>query len=175
MNMISYKRPNISLSELYDMKKKKEYCRTICFDYIIELCHRRIRNVASYGGMNCFYEIPGMLIGYPLYNLEECTHYVIDKLRGSGFLVQLLPPPHVSVVYVSWDPQELKPRRPALMGPSGSGKDRNISKSSSSIPMIGIDNHNSNNRTRGNTGEKMIVQDAKQKITNPLKDRFRIF
>ncbi len=170
MAMMEFKRPMISLSELYDMKKKKETNRTKCFDYIIELCHRRIRNIASYGGMNCFYEIPGLLIGYPLYNLEECTTYVIEKLRTSGFLVQLLPPPHVSVVYISWDPQEIKPKRPALMGP-GKGSSRT---SHPSIPLLDVDN--GNNRTRGDVREvKMITSDARPRITNPLKDRFRIF
>lgn len=178
MSMIPYKRPNISLSELYDMKKKKEYCRTMCFDYIIELCHRRIRNVASYGGMNCFYEIPGMLIGYPLYNLEECTHYVIEKLRGTGFLVQLLPPPHVSVVYVSWDPQELKPRRPALMGP---GSDTKRGASGRMPPALldmrtGASTDNGNSRMQRGIKERHVPASASaQKITNPLKDRFRIF
>ena len=151
----------ISLSELYDMKKKKETNRTKSFDYIIELCHRRIRNIASYGGMNCFYEIPGLLVGYPLYSLEDCTAYVIEKLRASGFLVQILPPPHVSVIYISWDPQEIKPKRSA----PGSVKERGIQ-----LPMIGNDSRN--NRARDT---KMIGADARARITNPLKDRFRIF
>lgn len=145
----------ITLGELYDMKKKKETNRTKCFDHIMELCHRRIRNIASYGGLNCFYEVPGLLIGFPLYNLQECTTYIIDKLRNAGFLVQLLPPPHVSIIYISWDPQELKPRRPALTGPTNEEKRRK--------PI-----------TNG-TQVKMITSDTKPKLTNPLKDRFRIF
>jgi len=42
--------------------------------------------------------------------------FVVEQLRASGFLVQILPPPHVCVVYISWDPNELKPapKRPAL-------------------------------------------------------------
>jgi hypothetical protein len=167
------KRPNISLSELYDMKKKKETNRTKCFDHIMELCHRRIRNIASYGGLNCFYEIPGILIGFPLYNLDECTNYLIEKLRNTGFLVQLLPPPHVSVVYISWDPLELKPRRPALMG---SSSDHNSKRNRNTQPMmIDTDNGNRKIRNGGIHEVKMISSDIKPKITNPLKDRFRIF
>jgi len=154
-----YKRPVISLSELYDMKKRKETNRTKSFDQIMELCHRRIRNIASYGGMNCFYEIPGMLVGFPLYNLEECIHYVIDKLRNTGFLVQLLPPPHIGVVYISWDPQEIKPKRPALMAPADKAKKKN--------PPLLIDTD------RTQKGQR--AQTAPVALTNPLKDRFRIF
>lgn len=163
-------RPTITLGELYDMKKKKETNRTKCFDHIMELCHRRIRNIASYGGLNCFYEIPGLLIGFPLYNLEECTTYVIEKLRTSGFLVQLLPPPHVSIVYISWDPQELKPRRPAITGPSSRS-----SRNSTQVPLIDTDNGNHRMRNTDVREVKMIASDIKPKITNPLKDRFRIF
>lgn len=136
----------ISLSELYDMKKKKETHRTRSFDHIMGLCHRRIRNIASYGGMNCFYEIPGVLLGFPLYRLDECTEYVVDKLRSTGFLVQLVPPPQVGVIYISWDPQEIKPRstRKELPAPP--------SKKEVSIRRL-----------------------PPPQVTNPLKDRFRLF
>lgn len=113
--------PHISLNELYAMRNKKQSAKTICFDKALETCHRRIRTVASYGGMNTFYEVPGMLIGYPLYNVHECCNYIIESLRKIGFLVQVLPPPHVAVIYISWDPQDLKPKKssvPTLGGPS---------------------------------------------------------
>lgn len=174
------KRPTISLTELYDMKKKKETIRTKCFDHIMELCHRRIRNIASYGGLNCFYEIPGLLIGFPLYNLEECTTYIIDKLRTSGFLVQLLPPPQVSIIYISWDPQEIKPRRPAITNSNNDRHNRNALPSPPSSQFskpryIDIDNGNHRLRNTDVREVKMITSDIKPKITNPLKDRFRIF
>lgn len=120
--------PQISLNELYQLKKKKDNIKNVCFDKIIELCHRRIRNISSHGGMNTFYEIPGMMIGYPLYNIYECTDYIMKSLRKNGLLVQLLPPPQVSVLYISWDPDEIKPKRtqqPALPVP---GNQLNITR-----------------------------------------------
>ena len=93
------------------MQKKKKENRLLVFDHIIELCHRRIRNVASYNGQNTFYEIPGIVVGYPLYSLWECVDYVVGALRKNGFLVQILPRPHIGVVYISWDPRELKPQK----------------------------------------------------------------
>lgn len=104
--------PQININELYSIQKKKKQKRTICFDKILELCHNRIRTIAESNGLNTFYEIPGILAGYPLYNLEECLEYVVDALRKNGFLVQILPAPHVAVIYVSWDPEELKPPKP---------------------------------------------------------------
>lgn len=101
--------PQINLQELYGMQKKKKDNRHVCFDHIIELCHRRIRNVSSHSGQNTFYDIPAVVIGYPLYNFKECIDYVVAALRKNGFLVQILPRPHIGVVYISWDPRELKP------------------------------------------------------------------
>ena len=103
--------PQISLNELYQIKKKKEQSKTLSYDKIIEMCHRRIRNIAAHGGLNTFYEIPGLLVGYPLYNIYDCTSYIVEKLRKNGFLIQILPPPHVCVIYISWDPNELKPTK----------------------------------------------------------------
>lgn len=100
--------PMIKMQELYSLKNKKDNIKKQAFDRLIELCHRRIRNISQHGGQNTFYEIPGMLFGYPLYDINDCTTYVIDNLRKNGFLVQLLLPPHVCVIYISWDPTDLK-------------------------------------------------------------------
>lgn len=105
--------PQISLNELYSMRRKRQTSRNVCFDHIVDLCHRRIRTIASYGGLNAFYEIPGLIVGYPLFNIQDCMGYVIAALRRTGFLVQILPPPHIAVLYISWDPDELKPKKPA--------------------------------------------------------------
>lgn len=124
--------PHISLNELYNVRREKQKNKTVCFDKILELCHRRIRNVATYGGQNTFYEIPGLLVGYPLFNVRECLEYVVLHLRRAGFLVQILPPPHMAVVYVSWDPTDLE-QRPTLPAPQpsmppavGGGKPRRL-------------------------------------------------
>ena len=114
--------PHINLSELHSLHKQKKEVQTRSFDRVLELCHRRIRLVASHGGQNTFFEVPGIILGYPLYNLQLCTAYVVDALRADGFLVQLLPPPNVAVLYLSWDPKEIRgPNRnkaPALMDES---------------------------------------------------------
>lgn len=114
--------PRITLNELYNAGKEKQNVRQMCFDKVLEQCHRRIRTVAAVNGMNTFFEVPGIVMGLPLYNLTHCTAYIVDALRKVGFLVQILPPPHVAVLYISWDPKDVKPLRPALKGPSAPKK-----------------------------------------------------
>lgn len=125
---------SITLNELYQERRTKEKSKKISFDRILELVHRRIRNVNSYGGLNTFYEIPGLLVGYPLYNVYECMSHIIEELRTSGFLVQILPPPNVCVVYISWDPKEVRAlpstsRRPAIT--QGNESNRDVSRTPS--------------------------------------------
>lgn len=101
--------PQLSLAELYNVQSQKKIARHHSFDRVLELCHRRIRTVAKHGGMNTFYEIPGMIIGYPLYSIHECMMYIVDALRKNGFLVQILPPPNYAVIYMSWEPNDVRP------------------------------------------------------------------
>ena len=113
--------PHISLNELYRMRKQRETNKKMCYNRVLERCHKRIRNVAQYGGMHTFYEVPGMIVGLPLYDIQMCTEHIIQKLRENGFLVQLLPPPNTYVLYISWDPEEIRPAKksaPTLAAPA---------------------------------------------------------
>ena len=103
--------PQISISELYTMKNKKDEIKTSTFNIIIEKCHAKIKTIAAQGGMNIFYEIPHVLLGYPLYNVNECLEYVIDALRKNGLLVQTLPYPNNFTIYISWKPTDVKVKK----------------------------------------------------------------
>ncbi len=99
--------PQISIADLYSMKNKKDKIKTNTFNVIIEKCHSKIKHIAQQGGMEVFYEIPYVLIGYPLYNITECLDYVVDSLRKNGLLVQILPHPNDTTVYISWKPTDI--------------------------------------------------------------------
>jgi hypothetical protein len=146
--------PQINLQELYSMQKKKLKNRTKCFDYIIELCHRRIRTVSSYCGQNTFYEIPGFVVGYPLYKLDECITYVVDALRKNGFLIQILPPPNIGVIYISWDPRELFPQK-ALPPPP--------------VSINANMNANMFNNTQSRINNTQNIQNTQNRINNTIK------
>ena len=154
--------PQINLQELYNMQKKKAKNRSKCFDYIIEICHRRIRNVSSYCGQNTFYEIPGFVVGYPLYKLDECITYVVDALRKNGFLIQILPPPNIGVIYISWDPRELFPQK-ALPPPSVSINAHMYNN----MPNRLNTTHNINNIN--NINNTPNIQNTQNRLNNTIK------
>ena len=99
--------PQISLTELYSIKNKKELSKHISYDKIIELCHSKIKKIAQAGGMNIFYEVPYIIIGLPLYDINKCVEYVYSSLKKNGLLVQILPYPNNTTLYISWNPADL--------------------------------------------------------------------
>ena len=103
--------PQISLSELYSMKNKKDNIKTGTFNVILEKCHKKIKHIASQGGLSVFYEIPYVLLGYPLYDINECIEYIVNALRKNGLLVQILPYPNNNTIYISWKPTDVKTRQ----------------------------------------------------------------
>lgn len=127
--------PQISINELYRLQQKKKQIRVKSFIVVLEKCHNRIRNVATQGGMCCFYEVPGLVVGMPLYNVDECIEYVVNSLRKDKFLVQILPPPHIGVLYISWNPQELRPPKPALRYTPTTTKDQQQQEQKQSQPI----------------------------------------
>ena len=103
--------PRISLSELYNLKEKKKSAKYTTFDKIIETCHVKIKNTATIGGMNIFYEIPYYVYGKPLYKIKDCIDYVVDSLRKNGLYVQILPEPNLNIIYISWNPNEISKKK----------------------------------------------------------------
>ena len=105
--------PQISISELYSIKNKKDLSKHASYDIIIGLCHKKIKKIAEAGGMNIFYEVPYIIIWLPLYNISICIEYVVSSLRKNGLLVQILPYHNNNILYISWSPNDvnLKPTK----------------------------------------------------------------
>jgi hypothetical protein len=103
MNRVS----KISLTELYDIKKKKENRNSIVFNHILEICNKKIKHIAEHGGMCMYYKIQPVIIGYPLYDYKNCVEYIMKQLRMSGLYVSQLPPPNNTYIYISWKLEDL--------------------------------------------------------------------
>ena len=103
--------PQLSIAELYSMKNKKDKIKLNTFNIIIEKCHAKIKHIAAQGGMNVFYEIPFVMLGYPLYDIYECVEYIVKSLRDNGLLVQILAHPNHNTIYISWKPTDVSTRK----------------------------------------------------------------
>jgi len=103
--------PQISLYELYNIKKSKDKIKHISFDKILEKCHTKIKNIANAGGMNIFFEVPYFVLGLPLYDINECIEYVTKSLRKNGFLIQILAHPNNNYIFISWSPNDINNKK----------------------------------------------------------------
>jgi hypothetical protein len=103
--------PQISISELYSMKSNKDKIKINTFNVILNKCHTKIKMIAGQGGMNIFFEVPYVLLGYPLYNITECVEYIVDAIRKNGMLVQILPYPNSNTIYISWRPTDINVKK----------------------------------------------------------------
>jgi hypothetical protein len=105
---MSKKKSNkIDLYELIKIKENKEIKNLNVFNHILELCYKKIRQIAEYGGMSLYYKVPNIIIGYPLYNINNCIEYIQKQLKISGLYVAILAPPNSNYLYISWKLNEI--------------------------------------------------------------------
>lgn len=97
----------LSLHELYQIRSRRRNQQKQTFQRILDLCFRRIRTAASTGVTDCLYEVPGLVVGLPLFNREECLEFITDALKKIGLFyekVENLP----YTLYISWDPSKVR-------------------------------------------------------------------
>lgn len=70
------------IQTIYDKKqtKKQEYYDKIMIK-IIEL----MKKTAEEGKNMCMYVVPNIILGMPIYNINECMFYLLSNLKQNGF------------------------------------------------------------------------------------------
>lgn len=89
------------------MTQKSER-RSECFEKIIDMCMKKIIRSATLNMTSCFFEVPEFIIGFPLFNINECLLYVIKRLQGAGYGVKYYFP---RVLHISWATPEIEKRK----------------------------------------------------------------
>jgi len=97
----------IDLYELIKIKERREIKNSAVFNHILELCYKKIRHIAEHGGMSLYYKVPNIIIGYPIYNINNCIEYLEKQLKKSGLYIAILAPPNNNYLYISWKVNEL--------------------------------------------------------------------
>lgn len=76
-------------------EKKREV-----YDKILDKCFRKIEQTVKLNHLFCMFEVPEFILGYPIFSLNDCISYVLEKLRNNGFHVQYVFP---KFIYISWN------------------------------------------------------------------------
>jgi len=103
--------PQISLNTLYEIKNNKDKIKYKTFDEIISKCHDKIKHSAKQGVQSIFFEIPYIVIGKPLYNIEDSKKYIYNALIKNGLFVSVLKQPNDNIFYISWAPNDINNRK----------------------------------------------------------------
>ena len=71
--------------DIYRSTKKKEKKKIETYNKILSGCNRKIKWCNSNNKFECYFEIPQFFMGSPLYNIEECAYFIIQKLQIQKF------------------------------------------------------------------------------------------
>lgn len=91
----------IDISELHKKTREQRDRKIKIYDTVLKKCHHRIKLVSELTPLNqwCFYLIPKVLFGIPLYDLGECIEYLVKILSENGFKVAYT---HPNLLLITW-------------------------------------------------------------------------
>ena len=91
----------LNIDELYVKKQQQDLNILKNYNKILVRIHNKIKYV-SRNLVNencCWYIMPEVIIGIPMYDYRDCTAYVIEKLRENKFVVRYT---HPNLLFISW-------------------------------------------------------------------------
>ena len=76
----------INIHNLNLERQNLEKRKTLVFKKILLRIHNKIK-IANKLNNFCYYEIPSIVLGMPLFNLRKCSDYIYEQLISQGFKV----------------------------------------------------------------------------------------
>ena len=92
----------INLDDLFETKREIDESKLVLYNKILTRIHNKIKITSRQNrGKEQFvwYTIPEIMIGVSRYNVEECTGYILRKLRENDFVVRYT---HPNLIFISW-------------------------------------------------------------------------
>ena len=85
-----------------ELKKEREFFSVNnqhIIDHIYDLCIKHIKFLNSMGNTNYIYQVPLLLVGFPVYDINIISVAVYKKLKTKGFETLLM---EKNRIYISW-------------------------------------------------------------------------
>jgi len=95
---------DLNIHDLYKSTDLRRENKKKTFESVLCRIHCKIKQAAEHDHLACFYTVPEVIVGIPLYNITECIEYAISALKNNGFLIRFVYPNNI---YINWDPKEL--------------------------------------------------------------------
>lgn len=92
----------VKAQDLINSQKEREKIKFKTFAKIYNTVEKKISLASSSNFYYVWYEIPEFIIGFPLYNLDECKKYIIKELKDNGFNVEIYDN---NIILIEWFPK----------------------------------------------------------------------
>jgi hypothetical protein len=89
-----------SIDSLHKEKNKKDSSKAKIFDLVLNKCIEKISYTNRHTDKTfVIFEVPQVLIGYPLYDMKSCILFIISKLSANGYIIEFIDPFYL---YIDW-------------------------------------------------------------------------
>jgi 7-keto-8-aminopelargonate synthetase-like enzyme len=95
----------LNIYDLHNTVNRKTNLRNSVYEKVLVKVHNKIKRASENEQYECTYDTPEYIIGLPLYNINNCIEFIIEKLKENGFDVEHIFP---KTLKVSWYPAEIK-------------------------------------------------------------------
>lgn len=90
----------VSSWDILNSLSKRRAVHHACFEEILQTCFKRIERAALVSRLPfCVFEVPDFLMGYPVYDINECIRYLMNRIHASGFKIDYFFP---NVLVITW-------------------------------------------------------------------------
>ena len=80
----------VKADELVKEQQERDKEKTKLFKKVYKLAEKKIINCSKINLYQCIFEIPHFVLNVPLYSIDNCKNYIIERLKTNGFKVEIL-------------------------------------------------------------------------------------
>jgi hypothetical protein len=122
---------NINIKHLQKEVAEREQKKIKTFEKILDTCYNKILQTnQKTNDCTCIFTCPPVVFGLPLYNLNDCVVFIMEKLIDKGFQVYFTNP---NILFISWKTTTEQSYQPQLQLQQGPTRKLLTQNSSTSI------------------------------------------
>ena len=97
---------SINIDDLYEKKRERDMAQLRIFNKMPRRIHGKIQLTTrqKVAEKICWFVVPEIMLGVPVYEQGGCIAYVMDKLKSDGFAVQYVHPNTLFICWNHWVP-----------------------------------------------------------------------
>jgi hypothetical protein len=95
---------SININKLRSEVEDRENNKIKIFEKILDMCYQKILNTNKQNNdYSCTFVVPNVVFGLPLYNIEDCIIFIMNKLVEKGFEIYFALP---TSIHIFWRPKD---------------------------------------------------------------------